>query len=137
MTAVRRLLAHRHLAVLICLAALAMKLLIPGGYMVSAEQGQLSIMVCPGVMPAPEPAPMAMAMHGDAGHHEQQKQHGQVEQPCAFAGLSHQALGAADPVLLAAAISYIMATAAAPAPHLRLSRIAHLRPPLRGPPATL
>lgn len=122
---------------LILVAALAMKLLIPGGYMVAAEHGRLSIMVCPGVMPAPDPAPMAMAMHGGTAHHEQQKQHGQVEQPCVFAGLSHQALGAADPVLLAAAIGYIMATAAAATPRLRLSRVAHLRPPLRGPPATL
>ena len=136
MTALRRLLAQRHLAVLILAAALAMKLLIPGGYMLSVEHGRMAITLCPGTVPVPKPNPMPMAgMHGDgAGHHDDKPMHAQAEMPCAFAGLSHQALGAIDPILIAGLIAFIMALGAAPSPPLSVAQARRLRPPLRGPP---
>jgi hypothetical protein len=125
-TLARRLLAHRRLAVLLCTAALLMKLVVPTGFMVGDHHGRLSIEVCSGV------APVAMAMPG----HPAPRDHGKAEQPCAFAGLSAAALGAVDPVLLAGLIAFVMAAwrvaVSRPAPRVR----AWLRPPLRGPPAT-
>ena len=57
--------------------------------------------------------------------------------PCAFSGLSAATLGAIDPIQLAGLIAFVLAlgftTSVLPAP----SRPAHLRPPLRGPPASL
>jgi hypothetical protein len=135
----RTLLAQRHLAMLICVAALAMKLLVPAGYMLSAHHGRISVTLCAGVAPSPAPpamtAPMA-GMHDGTRDHERKDSHGQVELPCAFAGLAHQALAAADPILLAAAIAYIVALGVMARAH-RLTPVSHhLRPYLRGPPTT-
>lgn len=147
MHAFRHLLAQRHLALLILGAALLLKLLVPTGYMIDASDGRLSVIMCPGVAPQPaEPAAMhgamgghhqAMADHGAPTHHDGSGQHGQVEMPCAFAGLSAAALGAIDPIQLAALIAFVLAIGLAavvpPAP----VRAVYLRPPLRGPPAPL
>lgn len=132
MTRFRSLLAQRHLAILLCLAALALKLLIPGGYMLSADHGRLAITVCSGV--ASRPIATAV-MHGAMKHHAPQQHHGAVELPCAFAGLSHPALGTVDPILLVAAIAFVRAIGRTPAPRPMPARATHLRPPLRGPPA--
>lgn len=143
MPLIRILLTRRHVAMLICVATLAIKLLVPAGYMLSAEHGRLAISLCSGVVPSPTPvampASMPMAgMHGDMDHHEQKEPHGQVEMPCAFAGLSHhQALGAIDPILLVAAVAFVMAAGIAPARARKPALFDHLRPPLRGPPLTL
>ena len=40
MQAIRHLLAQRHLAVLICAAALLLKLLVPTGYMIDSDHGK-------------------------------------------------------------------------------------------------
>ena len=140
-TAVRRLLAHRQLAVLICAAALLLKLLVPTGYMIASVDGRIAMTLCPGVMPPPAPTMPAtpgmhgaMPEHGGAGHGTP-KDHGKAELPCAFTGLSAATLGAVYPVQLAALIAFVMGVALvgvllrAPFPPR------HLRPPLRGPPA--
>jgi hypothetical protein len=55
--------------------------------------------------------------------------------PCAFSGLSDQALGGADPMLLAAAIVFATAVIRHLAIITSITLPAFLRPPLRGPPA--
>lgn len=147
---IRHLLAQRHLALLILGAALLLKLLVPTGYMIDASGGQLSVIVCPGVVPqAASPAAgavmhgamaghhQAMADHEAPGHHDGSGQHGQVEMPCAFAGLSAATLGAIDPIQLAALIAFVLAIGMAPVVVPTVVRSVHLRPPLRGPPAIL
>lgn len=134
-SAVRRLFAQRYLVALLCAATLLLKLLVPTGYMIGNDHGRLAIVLCPGVVSAAE----AMAMPGmhDAMPDHGKKDHGKAEMPCAFSGLSAAALGTIDGVQLAALIAYIMAVglclAVVPTPIRRI----HLRPPLRGPPATL
>ena len=135
MTLARRLLAHRRLAALLCVAALLLKLMVPSGYMIASHSGHLTVEVCSGMAapPVKMAMPHAMPMPGHGKPHDGAK----PDQPCAFAGLSAAALGAVDAVLLAALIAFVMALAFAPAtlpPPLRRVR---LRPPLRGPPATL
>ena len=136
MFACRRLIAQRHLAVLLCAAALLLKLVVPTGYMIDSSHGRIAITVCSGI----EPSAMAMEMpaaHGNMPDHGKPKDHGRTELPCAFAGLSAAALCAVDPVQLLALIAFFMATGLAgivlPAPLW----LHHLRPPPRGPPALL
>ncbi len=136
MQAIRHLLAQRHLAVLLCAAALLLRLLVPTGYMIGTAHGDLAIVVCPGTAPATMTAAMpemhgAMPEHGDAGAH------GKAQLPCAFAGLSAAMLGAIDPIQLAALIAFVL-TLGRVATHRPVpAQPAHLRPPLRGPPASL
>jgi hypothetical protein len=133
--AIRRFLSQRHLAVLVCAAALMLKLLVPTGYMISSEQGRIAITPCTGKAAPAAPA----AAHGDmADHHGGAKDHeGKPEMPCAFSSLSAQALASVDPLLLAVLIAFVMAAAHRPVLLPSAAEPAHLRPPLRGPPARL
>ena len=132
MFAVRRLIAQRQLAVLICAAALALKLLVPTGYMIDSSHGRITVTICSGTDPATIPMEMPGMDHSmlDQG----KKDHGKAEMPCAFSGLLAAALCAIDPVQLAALIAFLMSVGLTgivlPVP----SRATWLRPPLRGPP---
>jgi hypothetical protein len=135
--ALRRLLAQRHLALPLLLATLLLKLLVPTGYMVAAEQGHIAIMLCPGTVPSPAAATMSSmhGMHANMLDHGKSKDHGLVEMPCAFAGLAAATLAAIDPALLIALIAFIMAIGSEGLALPKPLRRAFLRPPLRGPPA--
>jgi len=134
--ALRRLLAHRHLAALLCAATLLLRLLVPGGYMIAVDHGRVTIELCSGV--APQPMTMGgAAMHGDMPDHHRSKDHGKAEMPCAFAGLSAASLGAVDPILLVALVAFVMTIGRGPTVVPTIVRQAHLRPPLRAPPAFL
>lgn len=135
MLAFRTLLAQRPVPLLLlCVAALLLRLLVPTGYMVSSDQGQLSVVICSGVEARTVTMNMP-GMQGDMPDHGNSTDHGTVELPCAFSGLSTPALSATDAVQLAALIAFVIATGAAgvvlPPPATR----PYLRPPLRGPPA--
>lgn len=151
----RLLIAQRHIAIAICVAALLLKLLVPTGYMIDASGGHLSIIACPGMAPAPVAPVLHMTMpmagtgamhaampdhaqpgdHGTSGDHGKSGGHGKVELPCAFAGFSAATLGAIDPILLAAFVAFVMLLGHRPLPGIRTVRRSHLRPPLRAPPA--
>ena len=135
--ALRRLvLANRHLAALIWVAALALRLVVPSGYMMSSEHGRIAMTICSGV--ASQPASMDMpGMQGDGTGHGTSKHHDKAEMPCAFASLSAQALGAVDPVLLVAAIAFVTRVEPPPARSSARPITPYLRPPSRGPPAPL
>lgn len=136
MQAVRHLLAQRRLAVLICAAALLLKLLVPAGYMIGSDHGHPVITPCSGVVS--RGVTMAMPdMHGGMADHGKTKDHGKAEMPCAFAGLSAATLGAIDPVQLAALIAFILIVGRAGTVRRAPRRPANLRPPLRGPPIRL
>ena len=134
---IRTLLAQRRFAVLICAAALLLKLLVPTGYMIESSHGRLSLAVCPGTVPVTEMPGMDRSMpdHGQEHGKDHRKQdHGKAELPCAFSGLSAAALDAIDPVQLAILIAFVTAgglfVVTSPVP----SNATWLRPPLRGPP---
>lgn len=137
MHAVRHLLAQRHLAVLICAAALLLKLLVPTGYMIGNASGYVAISICSGFGPATTMMMDMPGMRGDMPDHGKSNDHGKAELPCAFAGLSAAMTDAIDPIQLAALIVFILALGLVarilPAP----SQSPYLRPPLRGPPAYL
>ncbi len=132
----RRLIAQRHVAALICAAALLLKLLVPTGYMIGSDHGAVAITICTGMTPATGMADMP-GMHGNAADHGRSKDHGKAEQPCAFAGLSAAMTGAVDPIQLAELIAFVMAIGLVGVLLPTPAGPAFLRPPLRGPPATL
>lgn len=130
MTALRRhFLRHRAFAGWIVAAALLMKLLVPAGYMPTVSGNSVIIQICSGY----GPMTMAMPMPGKQDHGEDHQQ-SKAEMPCAFSGLSAPTLAAADPVLLALAILFVMVVGARFIVPLPAASPAHLRPPLRGPP---
>lgn len=135
MQAARRLiLAHGPLAALLCVAALALRMLVPAGYMIASDHGRIAITLCPGATP---PAATMMAMpgmdHAMPGHGPS-KEHDKAETPCAFTALSAQALGGADPLLLVVALAFVAAMALRAAPRATVPAAPHLRPFSRGPP---
>src|SRR6478752_7235787 len=103
MTALRRhFLRHRALAGWIVAAALLMKLLIPAGYMPGMSGNSMIIQICSGY------GPMTLNMPIPGKEQGQDHQQSKAEMPCAFSGLSAPTLAAADPVLLALAILFVM-----------------------------
>ncbi|WP_295638360.1 DUF2946 family protein [Novosphingobium sp.] len=135
------LLTRRWLAFGLVALALAMRALVPAGFMPggSAASGHLlAISICADasgnagqgrqilipVSGKTDPSPSGSDSHDNRS-----------QSACAFSALSFAALGGADAVLLVAALAFVLAIGFAHAPPLRLARIAGLRPPLRGPPA--
>jgi len=126
----------------LCVAALAMKLLVPTGYMIANQSGHIAITLCPGAAPmAATSMDMSTPDHIMAGHampeHDPSTSHGKTELPCAFSGLSALALASVDAILLAAAIAFVVALGVRPVHAPVHASAPHLRPPLRGPPTLL
>jgi hypothetical protein len=108
--------------------ALAVRALIPAGYMTGSGSTGLTIELCSGT--SGETAVIALPTDPSKNAHGK----AQADSPCAFAALGLAAGPATDPIQLAIAIAFILALglcrADAPAP----ARQALLRPPPRGPP---
>ncbi|WP_179506838.1 MULTISPECIES: hypothetical protein [unclassified Sphingomonas] len=130
------LLRYRAMAFAVMALALAMKAIVPAGYMIGAESKVLTIRICDetqlsaAVQNALSARDIVIPMKGEpAGKHSK------GEGMCPYGALSFAGLAGADPIQLALALLFILAAGfaalALPAPR----RAAHLRPPLRGPPA--
>lgn len=119
---------------LIVALALCVKAIVPTGYMVGGGERTLVVQLCSDglgkAMMTRIAIPMAPA--SEQQPHEQ----GGDDSPCAFGALSLGALAGADAPLLADAALFIIARGFAPVVALPLERLFHLRPPLRGPPAS-
>jgi len=151
----RLLLDHRTLALWLAVATLTVKLLVPAGFMVGVVDGRVSLQICSGfgpvvaaptmdhamaghAMPGPVDDARAMADHrGETGHDGAEHdgaEHAGVAMPCPFAALAHGAMAAADAVVLASAIAFVLALGFAAVVRPAARRVPFLRPPLRGPP---
>jgi hypothetical protein len=120
---------HRLLALWLVAAALCVKMVVPAGFMVSSDAKVLTIRICADSMGNDGIAKVAVPMTGTAGK--------SAKGECAFGALSMAMAAGADPALLALALAFILLLGFAPVPAPRLQRLARLRPPLRGPPATI
>ncbi|WP_137863778.1 MULTISPECIES: DUF2946 family protein [unclassified Sphingomonas] len=122
---------HRWLALWLIAAALAVKALVPQGYMLADTGGKtLTVAICDGS----GPATMAITLPMDPDHAkapDSAKQDG----GCAYSSLSHAITSGTDPVLLLAAIAFLLALGFAPAPQPMIRRRAFAQPPAQGPPA--
>ena len=129
MTAIRAFFhQHRRMAMAVLLLAMAVKALVPMGFMLGADGGALIIRVCDGINhgPAAIAIPVKAPKGADKAGHDQQA--------CPFSALGHAGQAGADPIQIALALAFILLLGLAPprAPtHLCAPR---LRPPLRAPP---
>jgi hypothetical protein len=113
---------------LLLAAALAMRAVLPQGYMVTAAPGQIAISVCTGQGPT---TILIGKAHGSDHSHDDQD----TAQRCAFADLTVPGLPGVPPIELVLALAFVLALWLAHAAPLQLRRVGRLRPPLRGPPS--
>ncbi|MBA4756108.1 MAG: hypothetical protein EPO45_18135 [Sphingobium sp.] len=125
------LMRHRALALLVVMAALCMKIIVPTGFMIGQNSKVLTIQLCHDGLGGVITKQLVIPMK-DGGDESGQKQ-GKGE--CPFAALSMASLAGADLSLLALALAFILALGFAPTRINFPKRVSHLRPPLRGPPA--
>jgi hypothetical protein len=120
---------HRQSAAMALLfaVALAMRALVPSGYMVMPTAISFSVALCSGV--DGEQTQITIPTDGESG-----KKDGGQSPVCSASQLDHAGMGAVAPILLATALAFILALgfttvrqALPPAPR-------YLHPPLRGPP---
>lgn len=129
-TDTRKLLVrHRWLCAMLFGAALLVKAVMPAGFMPVVSQGVILVQLCTGQ----GAQTIAMEVPGQAGNDDHGKPE-KSEMPCAFSGLSSPTLAAADAILLAIAIAFVLATGFRLPSRIVLWRGIYLRPPAIGPP---
>lgn len=117
-----------------------MKVVVPGGYMVTNVAGWPAITLCSQTTtmpPASGDVLHAAMSHAEPKGPDQSHEHGKAEMPCVFTALAAATLAAIDPLLLVSLIAYVMALAIAGVAWPRRAEPARSRPPLRGPPILL
>lgn len=130
-----RALIRRHRAAALWLIALALliKALVPAGYMVGQSGTRtFDIIVCSDPTGMPVAQKLVIPFENKGEHDGKQAAKGD----CAFTALGHGAAPATDAVLLLAAIAFILALGFTSLPAPTLRGFPHIRPPLRGPPAS-
>lgn len=124
-------LRHRALALLVVMATLCMKIVVPTGFMVGQSSKVLTIQLCHDGLGDNLTKQLVIPMKGDTNDSSGKQGKGE----CPFSALSMASMSGADPALLALALAFILALAFAPIRTALPKRSHHLRPPLRGPPA--
>jgi hypothetical protein len=115
--------------VLLIIVALAIKALVPGGYMPTMTGKVLTVAICADAGGGALTHRILLPAEGKAGAHDQRAGH------CPYASLGMAGVPGIDTVLLALALTFILALGFAPVRPPRRARASFLRPPLRGPPA--
>lgn len=123
------LMRHRHLAALLLALALCLKAVVPVGYMVDATGATLTLRICDGQTVRT----VEVALPGKKADTDATR--AQEASHCPYTALGLGGLGAADPLLLAAALVFILLLGFAPLAPPVLRPIPFASPPLRGPPA--
>jgi hypothetical protein len=122
------LMTHRRFAAAIILCALAMKALVPVGYMVASAGNSITVTICSGMAGETEQVRIPMESRG-----ERNKASVDSHAPCPLMSDAH-GLAGTDPLLLAGALAFILLLGFAPVRAITAQRLLWLRPPLRGPP---
>lgn len=122
---------RRALALLVVMAALCMKIVVPTGFMIGQNSKVLTVQLCTDGLGHAVTAKIVIPMKGEPG--DSSGKQGKAE--CPFASLSMASMSGTDPALLALALAFILALGFAPAQTSHPKRVSYLRPPLRGPPA--
>lgn len=123
----RFILSHRIAAAALIALALALKLVVPAGFITVPGAGQMMVLVCTefGPQRVAIDVPGAPGKPGDKA---------KADQPCAFAGLSQAMMAGADPMQLAAALAFVLAIGLTAIAVPAVPPVRHAWPPLRGPP---
>jgi hypothetical protein len=125
---------HPALAMLLVAAALAVKAMVPAGFMVGSDARTITVQICADTFGGHQARQITLTI---PGKHDGGADHAKAAASCPFGALAMAGLGGADPVLLAAAIAFILALGFAAPRTLQAARPARLRPPLRAPPAAI
>lgn len=120
---------YRIAALLMVALALCTKALIPQGYMVAGGAKILTVQICSDGL-SHKAMKIVIPMESKQGGQ------GSGDGECAYGALNAASLAGADAPLLALALAFILALGFAPTRPAPLSRGTHVRPPLRGPPAS-
>jgi hypothetical protein len=123
---------HRQFVIVLTAMALAMKLLIPAGYMVGASAQVLTVRICTDASDAGYVKQITIPVSSKTGGNSDE--HGKSDGACPYSVMSMASLGGADATLLVLALAFILTRAFAPTYFSPLVRSRHDRPPLRGPP---
>ena len=121
---------------LICACALALKLLVPTGYMISNDHGRIAMTICSGVESQRMMVSMPGMHHGSDGEGSPMDS-GKSDMPCSYASMASAALDSIDPIQLGAFLAFLLATVFHVTVFPVAPRALYLRPPLRGPPVHL
>ena len=124
---------HRAVAAALVALALCMKALVPAGYMVAPQARTFTLLVCADSLG--QRTATQVSIPARDGTHQNTDATAKTHEVCPFAGHAFPALGGAAPILLALAIAFVLALGFAPVTLAVIRRVAHLQPPLRGPPA--
>ena len=124
---------HRRLVVVLTAMALAMRVLVPAGYMVAEQSRVLTVSICTDASNAGHVKQMTISVNGkpSGSSDERSKSDG----PCPYSALSMASPGGVDAPLLVLALAFILAASFAPSHFPSISKIRRDRPPLRGPPS--
>ena len=129
-----RALIRRHvwLAALLMVAALAMKALVPAGFMVAGDGPQaITVVLCHDLGGGSVSRQVTVPIRQSAGELPGKVAKGE----CPYATLSLASPAIADPVLELAALAFLMALGFGPVRGPLLTQTARFWPPRRGPPA--
>ncbi|MFN4020159.1 MAG: DUF2946 family protein [Erythrobacter sp.] len=127
---------HVRLTLVLLALALAVKAVVPTGFMLSAGGDRfLAVTICSDASSTPKQMQIAIPGKQDTGGDHSDAAAKATQ--CAFSGLGHSALGGADPLWLAGALSFILLIGLAPRPALPRRDLPFLRPQLRGPPLSV
>jgi hypothetical protein len=122
---------HRTMALLLVMAALCMKIIVPTGFMIGQDSKILTVQLCTDGLGHAVTAKIAIPMKGEPSDSTGKQGKGE----CPFASLSIASMTGSDPALLALVLAFILALGFAPTRTTHSKREFYLRPPLRGPPA--
>jgi len=123
---------HRRLVAVLAAMVLAMKALVPVGYMISPSSRSLTVQICADASGGSYTRQLTIPL--DRNGNENADQHGKTNGVCPYSALSMTSLAGADAPLLILALAFILARAFAPARRPHFGQIRRDRPPLRGPP---
>ena len=122
---------NRRLAIFMVALSLALKAVVPTGYMVDVKARVLTVLVCTDAGGTDRIKQIAVSFNGPSGS---SKPHSPLDSVCPYSALSMPSLHGVDALLLGLALVFILALGFAPPRALRFKTLPHLRPPLRGPP---
>lgn len=122
--------SHARLALVLLAVALAARVMVPDGYMPERANGQITVRICHG--DAEQTATIALPGKPDGG---QQDQDGIEHPPCPYGAASPVALENPPPLWVALLFAFILVLGLRAAGPPLTQAFAHVRPPLRGPPA--
>ena len=123
---------HRAFTVLLLACALAMKALVPAGFMLGSSSHTVGIEICDGQ----DHHVSGQLVIGQSGKDRDSRgDHGKSDGVCPYGALSHAGFAGADPVQLALALAFILVLPLVAPIVLVPARKSYLQPPQRGPPA--